>query len=134
MSADNFLVARENMKLPNLHTEAEPQKIDLMSDYWTPEKIGETKRVFYMKIEITQVRDERTDELIDLPCAFFMEQDSEGNLNQIRNGSSRLVSTIDKYNLEAWTALEIEYKGKVKNKTNSNFSDYWRVTPLRVKS
>ena len=105
--------------------------VDLMSDYWTPEKEGESKRVVYTKVEPVATIDQQSGEVIELECAFFITP-IEGKLQSIRNGSKKLVSAVQK--LPANTPLLITYKGKVKNKSNGFKSDNWSVQPLIIQS
>lgn len=123
-------VALENIEA--LHT-AEAAPIDLMSDYWSPENVGEQRRVLFDRIQFMGVVDQSTGELVDLECAFFFYQEVPGGpVKQIRNASKRLVGTIQSFNLQKGTPLLIKYQGKKRNKNNANLSDNWTVTPLRV--
>ena len=64
----------ENGELPDLD-QAEVLNVDLMDDYWSPAEAGETKKVFFQKIDTRKVLDQQSGEVIDLECAFFMEKD-----------------------------------------------------------
>ena len=70
-----------------------------------------------------------------LPCIIMLAQDKDGNFNTIRNGSKRLVATIEGA-IESGeivlgqTPVRITYIGKVKNKTNQFKSDRWSVKPI----
>lgn len=108
---------------------AESAPIDLMSDYWTPENVGETKRMIFDRIGFSHVLVPDTGELIELDCAFFYYKDN-GIVKQIRNGSKRLVGAIQAYNIQRGAALEIKYIGKKTNRTNSFKSDNWSIRPL----
>jgi hypothetical protein len=101
--------------------------VDLMSDYWTPETVGESKRVVFTKVEPVSTIDQQSGEVIELECAFFVTP-VDGKLQSIRNGSKKLVSAVQ--NLPANTPLLITYKGKVKNKSNGFKSDDWSIQPL----
>lgn len=115
-----------------LHT-AEAAPFDLMTDYWSPENKGESRRVLFDRIQTIQGVDPQSGEVIDLECAFFFYQEhADGPIKQIRNGSKRLVGTIQSYNLQRLTPLLIKYQGKIRNKNNPNLSDNWSITPLRV--
>lgn len=107
--------------------QAEAAPFDLMSDYWSPEVIGEKKRVLFDKIETTEVPDQVTGEVLELECAFFFVKEN-GQVKRIRNGSKRLVGAL--LRMPPRTALEIKYLGKKKNKNNANSSDNWSITPL----
>ena len=83
--------------LPSLK-DAQELPIDLCGNYWTPENPGEFKRVFFAEIKPQKVLSASGDgKLIDLDCAFFIEQNSEGNLITVTNGSRRLVGMLEQY-------------------------------------
>lgn len=103
--------------------------IDLMADYWTPEKIGETKRLLFDRIGNRTVLDQKSEAQIELECAFFYEK-VEGQINSVSNGSKRLVGAMQSLRIARGTILEIKYLGKKKNSTNSNMSDSWSIKPL----
>lgn len=113
--------------------QAQPSQVDLMSTYWSPEKIGEIKRVIFDRIDANDVLNQVTNEIIQLECAFFFVKE-DGKIKRISNGSKRLVGTLQTYNIQQGSPLEIEYLGKMTNKTNGFKSDNWRVTPLIVNS
>ena len=102
-----------------------------MSDYWSPEQKGEFKRVLFDRIENTQIVDQGTGEIIELPCAFFWTT-VDGSLKMIRNGSKRLVGQLHAFNLKNNTPLIIKYLGKTTNKTNAFKSDDWSVKQLII--
>lgn len=110
---------------------AESSQIDLMSNYWSPETPGESKRVIFDRIDISPVLAVETGEVIDLECAFFFVKEN-GQVKQLRNGSKRLVGALQSYNILRGTPLEIKYKGKKQNRMNSFKSDDWSVTPLII--
>lgn len=107
---------------------------DLGSEYWTPQSSGESKRVFFQKIEMSNYTDEKTGETIELPCVVMLSQDAKLNIVTIRNGSKRLVAAVEEsFNkgvISEGTPLEITYIGKEKNKSNSYMSDRWSIKPL----
>lgn len=122
--------------LPNLD-KATVIPLSLGGEYWTPEKEGETKRVFFDTIRTQQVTNiNGGGELIDLECVFLLEQDKELNTKSIYNGSVRLVGMIqpfvDSGMISRGTPLEITYTGKKKNKNNNFQSDTWSVKPLKI--
>lgn len=125
-----------NGTLPNLHTQAKEVSIDLSSSYWTPEKEGEQMRGFYQRIENSTYTNERSGEVIELPCVIFIAQNKQGEVSTIRNGSKRLVAAIEDAVSEGRIVpgmpLLITYLGKEKNKTNAYMSDRWSVKPLIV--
>jgi hypothetical protein len=113
--------------------DAQPAPFDLMSDYWSPMDRGETRRVLFDRIQPMGVLDQSTGELVEMDCAFFFYQEQpQGPIKQIRNGSKRLVGAIQSFNIPRLTPLLIKYLGKIKNKNNANLSDNWSITPLRV--
>ncbi len=120
------------VELPLLR-DAEPYPFDLMADYWTPENDGESKRVYFDKIALRQVADQNTGDIIELECAFFLEQQENGELKTVSNGSKRLVGALQAYDIQKGTPLLITYLGKKKNRTNSFKSDIWSVKPLKLK-
>ncbi len=106
--------------------------IDLMSNYWTPQKPGESKRVIFDKIDTQQVlASDGTGEVIDLECAFFFVKDGE-TVKRISNGSKRLVGALQAARVANMMALEITYIGKKKNASNGFMSDNWTVKPLII--
>lgn len=122
--------------LPSLK-DAQELPIDLCGNYWTPEMPGESKRVFFVEIKPLKVLSAQgTGELIDLYCAVFAEQNEEGALITVTNGSRRLVGILEQHVSEGLikrgTPLKITFMGKRKNKTNSYSSDNWSVKPLRI--
>lgn len=121
--------------LPNLE-EAQIFPLSLGGEYWTPENVGETKRVFFFDIKPTKLMSFDNKGLIDLDCAYFLEQDKELNTHTICNGSRVLVgiieSCVESGLVKKGTPLEIRYEGKKKNKSNGNYSDRWSVKPLII--
>lgn len=112
---------------------AETLPFDLMSDYWSPTQVGEIRNVLFDRIQDMDVPDPKTGEVIELPCAFFFWQEKEGMpIKSIRNGSKKLVGALQAWNLPRLAPLEIRYVGKVKNSTNSNYSDSWSIKPKRI--
>lgn len=113
--------------------EAEAAPVDLMSDYWTPESVGESRRVYFDRIQPMVVVDVVSQQGHEMDCAFFFYRDApEAPYRQIRNGSKRLVGAIQAFNLPRMTPLEIKYLGKKRNKNNAFLSDNWQITPLRI--
>ncbi len=104
--------------------------IDLMSNYWTPQKEGESKRVIFDRIDTTMVlSNDGTGELIELECAFFFIKEGE-TVKRISNGSKRLVGSLQAARITNMMALEITYIGKKQNASNGFKSDNWSVKPL----
>ncbi|CAA7196716.1 hypothetical protein [Chryseobacterium potabilaquae] len=133
---ENQLQAFDLMgNLPNL-LEAKVIPADLTSEYWTPSEPGEFKLCFFQEIKNSTYTNEQTGETIELPCIVLLEQTTLGDLKTIRNGSKRLVASLEdalhQGKIKAGTPLKIEYLGKIKNTTNTYQSDRWSVKPLLV--
>lgn len=116
--------------LPDIEN-AEVAPFDLMADYWTPEKAGESKRVFFDKIDVRMVKDINSDNLIELECAYFLEQ-KDGEVKTVSNGSKRLVGAIQANGIKRGCPLQITFLGKSKNKSNNFSSDSWSIKPLKI--
>lgn len=116
--------------LPDLN-QAQEFPVDLMSDYWTPENPGETKRVYFDKIANRDVLDQESGEVIQLECAYFLEQTEDG-VKTISNGSKRLVGALENYDIQRGTPLQITYRGKKRNRTNQFQSDNWSIKILTL--
>lgn len=118
-------------EIPDLE-EFEVDPVDLSYEYWTPEKEGESRRLFFLSIEEMEVPDHNDDsKLVNLECARFVQKQANGEFQTIVNASIRLMSIVKK--LPPQTPVRITYKGKKKNRTNGNMSDQWSVVTLRKK-
>ena len=122
--------------LPSLE-DAQELPIDLCGTYWTPEKPGEFRKMYFVEIKPQKVLSATsTGELIDLDCATFLEKSADGTVQTVTNGSRRLVGILEQYiengSLKSGMPLKITYMGKRKNKTNNFQSDNWSVRPLRI--
>ena len=126
----NYNTVDFSQPLPNIEN-AEVAPFDLMADYWTPEKPGEHKRVFFDKIDNRLVKDLNSDNLIDLECAYFLEQ-KDGEVKTVSNGSKRLVGAIQANGIKRGCPLLITFLGKSKNKSNNFSSDSWSIKPLVI--
>lgn len=125
-----FDLTRSVVDLPDL-SKAVEMPLDLMSDYWTPETPGESKFVFFDRIDVSQVLTQDDNPvLIDLECAYFLEQDKNLEIKSVRNGSKRLVGALLAQNVQRGTALKVTYVGKKKNRSNAFKSDSWSIKPL----
>lgn len=116
--------------------DAQEVPIDLTSEYWTPEQAGESKRVYFDKIDLATVKDLNSDDMIELECAYFIEQVKEGDeikIRRITNGSRRLVGALLGNKIQTGTPLVITYLGKKKNRSNNFHSDNWSIKPLMIK-
>lgn len=122
--------------IPSLK-DAEELPIDLCGNYWTPEMPGEFKNLIFIEIKPQKVLSAQgTGELIDLDCAVFAEQNENGDLSTIMNGSRRLVGILEPFvsegKIKNGTLLKVTFMGKRKNKTNSYSSDNWSIKLLRI--
>lgn len=133
--AENTGANLANVKeLPNLH-KVEVSQRELSSEYWTPEKEGEYRVGVLLEIKEESYKHETSGETIMLPCVIMLAQNEDLTFSTIRNGSKRLVATIESA-VESGevvygkTPVRISYTGKQKNKTNSFISDKWSVKPL----
>lgn len=113
--------------LPSLET-AKVAPISMNSEYWTPEKVGEKRRLFFLDLRVEAVIDAQSGETVDLTVLYFVDS----NKNVIRQASRRLVGVFENRinSLHPGMAFEIEYLGKKKNATNSFQSDHWSVYEL----
>jgi hypothetical protein len=113
--------------LPDL-SKCEVEPIELVGDYWSPEKEGEKKRVFFFDFSTQSVLEQATGEERDLNIVRFVEPNGKGDYRLIRNGSARLVGQFEQMarTLNAGDAFEITYLGKKKT-TNGKFADSWSV-------
>lgn len=117
--------------IPTLDS-AQVAPVDLMSDYWTPERPGEFKRLFFMRIGTRNVLDQQDQsKIIPLDCAFFMENVG-GELRSVSNGSKRLVGALEAIEAQQGMPFEIRYLGKKKNRNNQFSSDNWSIKPLVI--
>jgi len=118
--------------LPDLD-EAQEMPVNLMEDYWTPEKEGEAKRLFFSHFADRVLVDKDSGEVSDkLLCAYFFEKRGK-EVVTVSNASKRLVGAIQNNKIQRGTPLLITYMGKKKNSTNEFKSDSWSIKPLIVK-
>ena len=57
--------------LPDL-TQAEPEPVELSGEYWTPEQEGETRRLFFVGLNVESVVDMESGESRDLLVACLL--------------------------------------------------------------
>ena len=118
--------------LPDLDTAA-IIPLDLSSAYWTPLNKGESKRVYFDRVETVQYSDPQDEDVvIELETAFFFEK-VNGVTKRFSNAGKRLVAVFQNNHLERGTPVLITYLGKKKNSTNQFLSDDWSVKPLMIK-
>ena len=110
----------------------EESQFSEVSEYWTPEKKGETKLVFFETLAEEITADTETGEEKLLKTVIMWEQ-KDGVLSKISNASSRLYGHFERANYAPGQPLKIVYKGKSKNKNNSYSSDTWDVFKLYPK-
>lgn len=119
--------------LPDLMT-AQASPLELSGEYWTPEKIGEKRRMFFNDLRVEQAIDQNTGENVDLLVAYFVEPLADGKRRVVRQASRRLTAIFENHaeSIKPGMAFEITYNGKIKNKSNSNMSDTWSIVPLNT--
>lgn len=129
----NAVATVDFSKLPDL-SKAEPEPLEMSGEYWTPEKEGESKRLFYVGLAEETVLDMETGENRPLLVVRFAEN-AGGTLRAIRNGSRRLVGIFEQFqnSIQPGDAFEITYLGKRKNQNNQYKSDNWSVKRLILK-
>lgn len=138
------LSVQEAAELPDL-LDADPLPLDLVTGYWSPESVGESKRCFFRGIEDQQYADTdnadpdtgevptKTLRVVNL-IERYEAGDGTRAFRTIRNGSARLVAFFaeddgtPRYAVN--DAFKIEFKGKEKNSTNNFKSDRWAIYPL----
>lgn len=119
--------------LPDL-AQATPEPVEMSGEYWTPEEVGETRRLFFFDLNIENVVDMESRETYELPVVRFLEPDGEGGVRSVRNGSCRLVGIFESFamSIKQGDAFEIKYLGRKKNKSNARKSDCWSVRRLTI--
>ena len=115
-------------QLPDL-AKAQAAPLELTGEYWTPEKEGEKRRMFFKEIRQELTTDMASGSDVELSVAYFVEV-VNGDKKVIRQASKRLTGVLETLRVETGTPLEITYLGKKKNKTNSFSSDSWSIKPL----
>jgi len=80
--------------LPNLH-QVEVSHRELSSEYWTPEKENEYRVGIVLEVKEESYKSETTGETVLLPCVIMLSQNEDLSFSTIRNGSKRLVATIE---------------------------------------
>ena len=135
METKKDLVLANLNEMPNLHEAVESPR-ELSSEYWTPSDLGE-----YKVGVVIDIREEpcltQEGETIMLPCVVMISQKQDKTFETIRNGSKRLVATIESALdsgdvVMGQTPVKISFAGKKKNKSNSYSSDRWSVRPIII--
>ena len=118
--------------LPDLTT-AEVAPAELLGEYWSPEKEGESKRVFFIGFDTQNVIEQATGESRELNIVKFLEKQGD-NFRTIRNGSARLYGVFEQFakDVKPGQPFLITYLGKKKTTTGKQ-ADSWSVKPLIVK-
>lgn len=122
-----------DQQLPDLN-QAKVSPIELTSEYWTPNGIGEKRRMFFFDLRTEQSVDMQSGQMIDLMVVYFIEPQPNGSKKVVRQASRRLTAVFSNYSatIKPGMAFEIEYLGKEKNKNNAYFSDRWAVRPIET--
>ncbi len=136
MENQKELVLANLNELPNLHEATESPR-ELSSEYWTPEKEDEYKVGVIIEIKDENYTHEDTGESVVLPCVIMLSQNEDRTFSTIRNGSKRLVATVQNALdsgdvVPGQTPVKVRYLGQQKNKTNSYKSDRWSVKPIII--
>lgn len=119
-------------KLPDL-SKATAAPLPINGEYWTPEKVGEKRRMFFKELRTEQVIDQQSGQEVDLLVAYFVYP-VDGTNTIVRQAGARLTSVFANFvnagTIKPGMAFEITYNGKQKNKNNSFMSDTWSIVPL----
>ena len=101
--------------------DAEALDFDMKGDYWTPEQIGDRKRVVFQHLVKGEMIQNKfgadPDEKVPVDTAYFVEIYKEGEqLKQrmLRSCATVIVSFIERNSVPKHAVLDIEYKGKKK--------------------
>lgn len=112
----------------------EVESVDLNSEYWTPEKEGETRRMLFAGVQMRSAPDHNdASKSVELPCAVFIEPMPDGQHKTVINGSKRLVAAFENNSIVSGTPVQIVYRGKKKNRTNAFRSDDWSIQTIGPK-
>lgn len=119
-------------QLPSLE-DAIPIPIDLVDQYWTPETVGETKRMFFHRTEIREVPSVNNPEVLEtVRFAMFIEVGKDNKKRSVCSAAARLVSFMHNRKIKQFTPFQITYKGKVNNKNNGFQSDSFEILLLNT--
>ena len=91
----NAVATVDFRNLPDL-SKAEPEPIEMSGEYWTPEKEGETRRLFFVRLNMENVVEMETGDTRELLVVQFAEH-VNGDLRAVRNGSRRLVGIFESF-------------------------------------
>jgi hypothetical protein len=109
------------------------KNLDLVPEYWSPEKDGETKTLAFVKVVENDVIPDFNDpkETVVKDVAYFFEEvkkDGNAYFRMLKSASSRLVSIAKM--MEKGEVYEIKFSGREKNKTNNFLSNKYEVRPV----
>lgn len=130
LKSDSFFMGG----LPDL-SQAVAAPLPINGEYWSPQEVGEKKRLFFKEIRMDKVVDKNSGELIDIPVVYFVEL-VNGRKQIVRQGGARLVSVFEPF-VEAGTimpgmAFEIVYLGLSRTVNGNNIAK-WSIIPLATK-
>jgi hypothetical protein len=128
-----FLGAGNINEVEKQLNDAQPMPFDLTEGYWNPgstNAVGEAKKLLFQGVKNLSYMREETGEVLELETAYMIEV-KDGVARTVTNASWKLVKALKSF--KAGSAFLITYTGKLKNKTNGNFSDSWSIKPLLIK-
>ena len=135
---ENTQLSAATAGFPALNTLPDLSKCDvapteLLGEYWSPETVGESKRVFFVGFDTQNVIEQATGENRELNIVKFIEKQGD-EFRTIRNGSARLYGAFEQFarDLKPGTPFLITYLGKQKTNTGK-FADSWSVKPIIIK-
>jgi hypothetical protein len=109
---------------------AQAMPFDLTEGYWSPSKMGETKKILLQGVRTVNYLREETGEVIELETAYMVEV-VEGVAKTVTNASWKLVKALKAF--KPGSAFLLTYLGKQKNRSNQNSSDTFSIKPLMIK-
>lgn len=124
------------LSLPDLGTQV-LIPIDLVSSYWSPEKIGESRNLFFDRVAVQSIPDvygPDPEVMKDVPYVFFFERDENGHAQVVCAGAARLVGFFQDRQFPRLAPFQITYKGKVQNKSNNFESQSFEIKMFAVKT
>lgn len=103
---------------------------DMKGEYWTPQAIGERKRMVFQHLVkgemIANKYGANPDEMVPVDTAYFIEVYKEGDKvkqQMIRSCATVIVSFLERNRVPKHAILDIEYKGK-KRGEKFQFDDF----------
>lgn len=116
-------------RMPDLER-MEVASVDMSSEYWSPDEVGEKRRMIFWEVRSCPSLDFQSGEMVELESAIFVQKIGE-TVKSIRNASRLLVAVFEHGNVTQGTAVEITYLGKKKAKRSGNMCDQWSVVLLQ---